>query len=149
MSSWTPAEHVRNLPVAVIGSGVLGRRIGMMCHNTNQPCHQNVPANTVLGCIWASAGYNVIMFDLNASQRVDAITYIRENIDEYRGKIHTAAGTFSEVDNLCQAVEHAWLVIECIPERIQLKVKIFAELEALAPKNAILASNSSLNRPRC
>jgi len=35
------------------------------------------------------------------------------------------------------------LVIECAPERLDLKQAIFAELERLAPREAILASNSS------
>lgn len=43
-------------------------------------------------------------------------------------------------------MKDAWLVIEAIPERIELKISTFAELESLAPKDAILASNSSSYR---
>lgn len=35
------------------------------------------------------------------------------------------------------------LVIECIPERLEIKQALFAELERLSPADAILASNSS------
>jgi 3-hydroxyacyl-CoA dehydrogenase len=41
------------------------------------------------------------------------------------------------------AVENAWLVIEAVPEKLPLKIATFAELEALAPEDCILASNSS------
>jgi 3-hydroxyacyl-CoA dehydrogenase len=43
-------------------------------------------------------------------------------------------------------VKDAWLVIEAIPERIDLKISTFAELESLAPEDAILATNSSSYR---
>lgn len=42
-----------------------------------------------------------------------------------------------------QAVDNAWLVIEAVPEKIELKIATFAELEALTPEDCILASNSS------
>jgi 3-hydroxybutyryl-CoA dehydrogenase/3-hydroxyacyl-CoA dehydrogenase len=35
------------------------------------------------------------------------------------------------------------LVIECVPERLELKMRVFRELDAAAPKHAILASNTS------
>jgi len=35
------------------------------------------------------------------------------------------------------------LVIECVPERLDLKVKVFRDLDRLAPAQTILASNSS------
>lgn len=40
----------------------------------------------------------------------------------------------------------AWLVIECVPEKLALKIATFAELERLAPADAILASNSSSHK---
>ena len=42
-----------------------------------------------------------------------------------------------------EAVANAWLVIEAVPEKLDLKIATFAELEALAPEDCILASNSS------
>jgi 3-hydroxyacyl-CoA dehydrogenase len=42
-----------------------------------------------------------------------------------------------------QAVRNAWLVIEAVPEKLELKIATFAELEALVPDDCILASNSS------
>jgi 3-hydroxyacyl-CoA dehydrogenase len=47
---------------------------------------------------------------------------------------------------LREAVENAWLVIEAVPEKIQLKIDTFAELESLSPADCILASNSSSYR---
>lgn len=40
-------------------------------------------------------------------------------------------------------MSNAWLIVEAIPEKLDLKISTFAELESAAPKEAILASNSS------
>ena len=47
------------------------------------------------------------------------------------------------VASIEDAAGDADLVIEAVPERIDLKVEIFAQLDKLAPKHAILASNTS------
>ena len=54
------------------------------------------------------------------------------------------------VDRACpaatlgEAVADADIVIEAAPEKLPLKQEIFAELERLAPRNALLASNTSV-----
>ena len=47
------------------------------------------------------------------------------------------------VTSLDDAARQADLVIEAVPERIDLKVEIFAQLDRVAPAHAILASNTS------
>ncbi len=42
-----------------------------------------------------------------------------------------------------EAVKNADLCIEAVPENLELKLKIFRELDRLAPKHAILATNTS------
>lgn len=46
------------------------------------------------------------------------------------------------------AVKDAWLVIECVPEQLPIKIDTFAELEKKAPKDAILCTNSSSYKSR-
>jgi len=53
------------------------------------------------------------------------------------------SGNLRAVDDLAEAVEGADLVIEAVPESMQLKQDIFAELERLAPSHAMLATNTS------
>ncbi len=45
--------------------------------------------------------------------------------------------------DLAEAVSNADLVIEAIPEVMELKKKVFADLDKLAPPHALLASNTS------
>jgi 3-hydroxybutyryl-CoA dehydrogenase/3-hydroxyacyl-CoA dehydrogenase len=60
-----------------------------------------------------------------------------------RAQADAALARLSFSTNFEEAVAEAELVIECVPERLDLKIKIFRELDRLAPASAILASNSS------
>ncbi|OJJ94716.1 hypothetical protein ASPACDRAFT_1860733 [Aspergillus aculeatus ATCC 16872] len=121
-SSWSPPHDYRNRPVAVLGAGVLGRRIG---------------------CIWASAGYDVHLRDPSPEQLASGIAYIHEQISSYASKTGCIPGQAHSFTNFEEAVESAWLVIEAVPEKLPLKIATFADLSALAPNDSILASNSS------
>ncbi|THW20069.1 3-hydroxyacyl-CoA dehydrogenase [Aureobasidium pullulans] len=118
-----PADYEwRN--VVVLGGGVLGRRI--------TTC-------------WCSAGYNVVIRDINQKQCDEALQYISENVAAFATKATTGRshGTVSATLDLEDALQEAWIVFECVPEILELKIDTFAELERLAPKDCILASNSS------
>jgi 3-hydroxybutyryl-CoA dehydrogenase len=52
-------------------------------------------------------------------------------------------GTVELPTELDAAVRGAWLVVEAVPEKLELKKQIFAELDQFADADAILASNSS------
>ncbi|GKZ36953.1 hypothetical protein AbraIFM66950_008219 [Aspergillus brasiliensis] len=123
--TWQPPKNYRERPVVVLGGGVLGRRIA---------------------CIWASAGYNVHVRDPSPEQRADCVTYVNENVASYA--VHTGAepGPITAFEYLAQAIENAWLVIECVPEVLHIKIDTFAELEKLSPTDCILATNSSSYR---
>ncbi|KAL4948917.1 hypothetical protein BDW69DRAFT_203209 [Aspergillus filifer] len=124
-STWQPPKNYASRPVAILGGGVLGRR---------------------LACIWASAGYNVRVRDPSPQQRQDCLTYVSENVISYAEKTGCTPGTASALEDLADTVKSAWLVIEAVPEKIQMKIDTFAELEAHAAPDAILASNSSSYR---
>jgi 3-hydroxybutyryl-CoA dehydrogenase len=55
----------------------------------------------------------------------------------------SSLGRISTTTDLAEAVESAGFVIEAAPEDLALKQGLFAELERLAPTDAILATNSS------
>jgi 3-hydroxybutyryl-CoA dehydrogenase len=52
-------------------------------------------------------------------------------------------GDVSTDADIADALRDAWLVVEAIPERLDLKKQVFGQLDELAPADAILASNSS------
>ncbi|KAL1596389.1 hypothetical protein SLS60_009035 [Paraconiothyrium brasiliense] len=81
---------------------------------------------------------------MSADQLTRCLSYFHENLDIYKQKTSsTTSGTIQTLAELEPAVANAWLVIEAVPEKLDLKISTFAALEASAPPDAILASNSS------
>lgn len=114
--------------VAVIGSGTMGRGIA---HSA------------------ALAGKQVVLFDLTSELLDTAVRSIHKNIDEglRRGKTEPEAAERAKVSislttDLGEAAR-VDLVIEAVPEDMELKRKVFGRLDAAAPPHAILASNTS------
>jgi 3-hydroxybutyryl-CoA dehydrogenase len=118
MSFTLPTDYAGR-PVAVIGAGTLGRRIALM---------------------FAAHGAEVIINDLSKDQRDAAVDYVNQTLP---GVADVVPGQVSAQADIAEAVRAAWLVIEAIPERLELKKQIFGQLDQLAPADAILASNSS------
>lgn len=115
--------------IAVIGAGTMGHGIAYVA---------------------SAAGYEVRLADADATTLATGMRRIRETFDKAieRGKATpesrdaglqrlTSAGSASE------AAKEADLVIEAVPERLDLKQSIFRELEQSVSPNAILGSNTS------
>lgn len=117
----------KSRPIAILGAGVLGRRIG---------------------ACWASTGYKVHIRDPDPSQTAGALEYIKQELWRYNPAAKADQIPVHTFQGLKEAVQDAWLVIECVPERLELKIDVFAELEKVAPQDAILASNSSSYKSR-
>jgi len=62
--------------------------------------------------------------------------YITENIDEIMKRIEVTV-------NMAEAVKDADIIIEAVPEIMELKKKVFSEAEKYAPEHAIFATNTS------
>ncbi len=110
-------------PVAVIGAGTLGRRIALM---------------------FAAHGAEVQIYDPAEQQRRAAVAYVSDTLpalaDQLNGVVAAHVSTTADVGD---AVRNAWLVIEAVPERLELKRQVFGQLDELSPSDAIVASNSS------
>ncbi|KAH0333536.1 NAD(P)-binding protein, partial [Aureobasidium melanogenum] len=120
--SWTIPRLYQSRPVVVLGGGVLGRRIA---------------------ACFVSAKHHVIIRDPSENSRNDALKYIKQNIPTYLDKSRGKEGSYEGVSDLKTAVKDAWLVVEAVPEILSLKEDTFLDLEKHAPKDCILASNSS------
>jgi 3-hydroxybutyryl-CoA dehydrogenase len=121
--SFKVPTNIASRPVAVIGAGTLGRRIALM---------------------FAAHGADVRIYDLAEAQRQAAVDFVSQNIPALTDRLTgVAPGQISAEADLAEAVNDAWLVIEAIPERLELKIQMFGQLDELAPADAIVASNSS------
>jgi 3-hydroxybutyryl-CoA dehydrogenase len=116
--------------VAVVGMGILGAQIAIQaaCYG-----YQVTGFDQVEGT-FAKANQGLLQA-LAASGGKGPITGL-EAWKEGTEKVKQAG-------SLEEALAAADLVIEAVPENLELKRKVFAQLDALAPARAILASNSS------
>lgn len=107
---------------------------------------------TIVGCgligaswaaLCASRGLAVRAHDPVAEKRRD-LPAIAERLRQQLGELRAdAGGTVSVMADLAAAVADADLVLECAPERLDLKVSLLAELDRLSRAEAIIASNTS------
>jgi 3-hydroxybutyryl-CoA dehydrogenase len=117
--------------IGVLGAGVMGSGIAQVC---------------------ALAGDDVVSYDVDASALTEARAHVttgRFGLDGAvaRAKVTRAAAdaalariTFSDSFEAAAAAD---LVIEAVPERLELKIRVFRDLDRLAPAATILASNTS------
>ena len=97
----------------------------------------------------AAGGCRVRMYDVNAEQSADALKFIEGMLNRAaeRGRMEaedaTAAAARIEVIVDPKAFAPCQIVIEAATENIEIKRKIYADLEAVIAENAILATNTS------
>ncbi len=98
----------------------------------------------------AVSGYHCSLFDLNEEALDKGLAQVQANLNKgiARGKVseeemEAALARLDGHTSLGPAVDEADLVIEAVPEIMSLKQSLFAEVSALAPGHAILASNTS------
>lgn len=100
--------------------------------------------------VFAQKGFKVVLVDVQQAQLDKALQTIGKNLDRMisKGSITEAEKqeTISNIvtdTKISTGVSKADLVVEAATENEELKLKIFAEMDAAAPANAILASNTS------
>jgi len=100
--------------------------------------------------VFAQKGFKVVLVDVQQAQLEKAIATIGKNLDRMVAKGTIAAeekdetlANISTNTSVSEGVIIADLVVEAATENVELKLKIFGEMDAAAPVNAILASNTS------
>ncbi len=115
--------------IAVIGAGTMGNGIAH---------------------VFAQNNYNVHLIDISQEALNKGISTISKNLDrlidkekitlEIKNKTISNITTFTSI---AEGVKKCDLVVEAATENIDLKLKIFKQLDEAAPENTILASNTS------
>lgn len=116
-------------PVAVLGGGIMGRGIAR---------------------VFAAAGHAVRLRDVDAAAVERGLATLSRDMERgvARGALDAEDRTatlarITATTSLGEAVDGAGLVIEAVPEDLALKLEVFAELDRLAPRDAVLATNTS------
>ncbi len=100
--------------------------------------------------VFAQYGFKVTLVDVAQAALDKARATIEKNLDRQVGK-----GAISEADkaatldrltfqtDLAAGVQHADLAVEAATENVSLKLKIFTDIDQVAPAGCILATNTS------
>ena len=124
-----PPSDVDVRKVAAIGAGTMGSGIAQVC---------------------AQTGWETRLYDAFSDSLDRGFSMINEFWKKgiSRGKnsedeVESWSKNLHRLENLEDALEGVDLVIEAVPEKIDLKRSIFAQIERYAPEDAILATNTS------
>jgi len=120
--------------VTVLGAGVLGSQIAFQT---------------------ATHGVPVTVYDVSdeavavGRRRLDAVVeqFVGDVGEARRAAATAAASGIAFSTDLGEAVAHAGLVIEAVPERLDLKRDVYQRLAAVAPAETVFATNSSTLLP--
>src|SRR5690242_17347335 len=115
--------------IAVIGAGTMGNGIAH---------------------VFAQNNFSVNLIDVSQNQLDKALSTIKKNLDRQVAKNtiseeikNKAIANISTFTSMKEGVIKSDLIIEAATENEDVKLKIFKELDELAPQNCILASNTS------
>jgi 3-hydroxybutyryl-CoA dehydrogenase len=116
--------------IGVIGAGTMGRGIAYAA---------------------AIGGYRTVLEDVSAQMLEQGLEYIQHTFDEgvsrgrvteqQRQKALAGLSTARSVDAVCREAD---LLIEAVPEDMELKLELFTMFDKFAKPNSILGSNTSL-----
>tara|TARA_Y100001970_G_scaffold75797_1_gene96063 strand:- start:1519 stop:2382 length:864 start_codon:yes stop_codon:yes gene_type:complete len=118
----------KHFKIAVIGSGTMGNGIAH---------------------VFAQSGFNTLLVDIDEAQLKKALSTIENNLKRQINKGIISESNKQNILNnisintdikLCRDMD---LVIEAVPEKYDLKVSIFKNLDAICKESTILASNTS------
>ena len=114
---------------------------------------------SVIGCgtmgngiahVFALAGFNVQLIDINEAALQKALLKIASNLDRQVSKQliteeqkNQAIANINSSTELSKGVSNADLVIEAATENVGIKLQIFKDIDAAAPAHCILSSNTS------
>ncbi len=120
------ASDVKN--VLVVGAGTMGNGIAQVC---------------------AQAGMSVTLTDVSAAVLERGMQNVGKSLSKLveKGKLDAAAKDAAlariTASSDTTAASSADLIVEAIPERMELKVQLFRELSAKAPAHTLLGTNTS------
>ncbi len=115
--------------IAVLGAGQMGSGIAQ---------------------VLASTGYEVGLLDISEEVLSRGMKGIKKSLDRFvksgkmsGEKVEEVLKAITTTTEITEAVEGAQVVIEAVPENLDLKKQIFASLDGLCDQQAVLASNTT------
>jgi len=115
--------------IAVIGAGTMGRGIAYAA---------------------ALGGYNTVLEDVSRQVLEQGLAWIKQSFEEavVRGKVEggvrdEALSLISTASNVEDAIRDAELIIEAVPDELEMKLELFTIFDKFAKTGAIFVSSTS------
>jgi 3-hydroxybutyryl-CoA dehydrogenase len=115
--------------IAVLGAGTMGHGIA----------HAS-----------AASGFDTRLFDVNeaalAKARAQIASVFKKAVELGKGTAADADASLTRLvttSDIAEAVQDCDLIIEAAPERMDLKLRLMADVDRLAPADAVVATNTS------
>jgi len=116
-------EDIQHRPVTVIGAGTLGRRIALM---------------------FASRGGTARIYARRTEQLASATQFAIEALPKLlEDREFGEPGVATATTSLAEALDGAWLVVESAPEKLEIKIPLWGQIDEVAAADTIFATNSS------
>ena len=113
----------------ILGAGTMGNGIAQVC---------------------AQAGMQVVLFDINDDAVATGLANIKrmlaKAVEKGKASSEDVAATMSRLStstDLIASCEGAQLVVEAIPEKLELKQSVMAQIESAVADDCLIASNTS------
>ncbi|MDE0585715.1 MAG: 3-hydroxyacyl-CoA dehydrogenase family protein, partial [Planctomycetota bacterium] len=124
------SPNVQSISRAVVlGAGTMGNGIAQVC---------------------AQAGMQVVLFDINDDAVATGLANIKrmlaKAVEKGKASSEDVAATMSRLNtstDLLTSCEGAQLVVEAIPEKLELKQSVMAQIESVVADDCLIASNTS------
>ncbi|SDM15638.1 3-hydroxyacyl-CoA dehydrogenase family protein [Bacillus sp. OK048] len=115
---------MNKLKVCVVGAGTMGRGIAQ---------------------VFAEANWDVLLIDKSKDQLSTAFQFIRKylSFNYNNAEIEQIIARISTSEQIDRQISDYSLIVEAVPENLDLKKRIFSEIEPLVPVETILATNTS------
>jgi 3-hydroxybutyryl-CoA dehydrogenase len=115
--------------ICIAGTGYMGWQIGLQC---------------------ASSGFPIEFFDVSEEALKGALRSITQELDRRVGEKQITVGeketilsNINSTEDMSEAASNVDLVIEAVPERLEIKRDVFKQLDQVCLSHTILATNSS------
>ena len=115
--------------VGIVGAGAMGSGIAQVCAQTG----------------WETVLYDAFPESLKKGEE-SILSFWKRGIEKGKTsevEVSSWKANLSTSSDIEEASRGMDLIIEAVPERIELKKSVFRELEGLAPKESVLATNTS------
>ncbi|KAH8704974.1 3-hydroxyacyl-CoA dehydrogenase [Talaromyces proteolyticus] len=126
----TTLTSLSSKAVTILGAGTQGRRLAFMWTRLGRPVYLIDQNNEQLSRAWT---------DIQSLRSSKEFEYISKDFDSW-GSVSLTPASSSDFK---KALRDSWLVVESVPEKLDLKRKVLEQLSEASSPESIIASNSS------